>query len=595
MKFAYLLLFTLSAALRDSPRETLASDVLLHPPPVLNLAGVSETSRTLVDYRQKSSQDTRTNNHHARERHYTFNITREYAAPDGVNASLLLVNGHFPGPTIRANLGDVFVVKVNNRITGPETGTAIHWHGLLQKDSIFMDGVPSVSMCPIPPGESFTYRFIADRVGSSWWHSHFSGQLVGGLFGGIIIDGPSNFDYDIDIGLVMISERYHRDYRELIDATMQARVVQSDNNLINGKMPFDCSKTNLTCSSAVKVSTFDRFRSGKIHLLRIVNSGAEPFEHFSIDGHMLTVVALDFVQVDPFVTDVVSLSPGQRVEVLVNGTGEPGDSYWMRATADRSCSTVKQPFALAAIYYEGADCSVEPSSTPTNRTLNACNTTELNKATPFEHDSPETTPSYTQHYDFTFGANATGTRLFFTNNRTFRADFNNALLEQAADPVFSLAQAPPQSVLDDFSYNTSLRIVMRNFWPRPHPMHLHGHDFSILAEGIGTWNGSVRTDNPLRRDTHQMLAAYSTNNMLNGTITPSYLVIQFRLDNPGIWPFHCHIFTHLALGMYVNIAYGKKQIEQQTVPSSVHDVCVIWREYARTHLVDQPDSGLRLF
>jgi FtsP/CotA-like multicopper oxidase with cupredoxin domain len=48
------------------------------------------------------------------------------------------------------------IVSVHNNITGPEDGTSLHWHGLLQKDTPWMDGVPSVTQCPIAPGSSFT-------------------------------------------------------------------------------------------------------------------------------------------------------------------------------------------------------------------------------------------------------------------------------------------------------------------------------------------------------------------------------------------------------------------------------------------------------
>lgn len=52
----------------------------------------------------------------------------------------------------------------------------MHWHGLLQTASPYMDGVPAVDQCPIAPGTSFTYMFRADLYGTSWWHSHYSKQ-----------------------------------------------------------------------------------------------------------------------------------------------------------------------------------------------------------------------------------------------------------------------------------------------------------------------------------------------------------------------------------------------------------------------------------
>ena len=43
----------------------------------------------------------------------------------------------------QANWGDTIQVTVHNDITGPEEGSALHWHGILQKTSQWMDGVPS--------------------------------------------------------------------------------------------------------------------------------------------------------------------------------------------------------------------------------------------------------------------------------------------------------------------------------------------------------------------------------------------------------------------------------------------------------------------
>lgn len=69
---------------------------------------------------------------------------------------MILINGQFPGPTIEANWGDHIEVTVHNNITGPEEGTTLHWHGMLQKGTPYEDGVPSITQCPIAPGATFT-------------------------------------------------------------------------------------------------------------------------------------------------------------------------------------------------------------------------------------------------------------------------------------------------------------------------------------------------------------------------------------------------------------------------------------------------------
>lgn len=88
----------------------------------------------------------------------------------------------------------------------------MHWHGLLQKQTPWFDGVPAVGQCPIAPGSTFTYQFQADLYGTSWYHSHYSAQYSAGIFGPMVIYGPKNAPYDVDIGPVMLSDWYHPDY-----------------------------------------------------------------------------------------------------------------------------------------------------------------------------------------------------------------------------------------------------------------------------------------------------------------------------------------------------------------------------------------------
>jgi FtsP/CotA-like multicopper oxidase with cupredoxin domain len=74
-----------------------------------------------------------------------------------------------------------------------------------------------VTQCPIAPGDSFTYVFQASLVGTSWWHSHYSAQYSAGAFGPIIVYGPSQVNYDIDIGAILVTDHYHRDYFSIVE------------------------------------------------------------------------------------------------------------------------------------------------------------------------------------------------------------------------------------------------------------------------------------------------------------------------------------------------------------------------------------------
>jgi FtsP/CotA-like multicopper oxidase with cupredoxin domain len=211
-------------------------------------------------------------------RKYNFDVAYGTIAPDGVKRNGLLVNGQFPGPLIEANWGDWIEVTVTNSLpdSAGDDGepTAMHWHGLLQQETPFFDGVPSVQQCPIAPGKSLTYRFRADQFGTSWYHSHYSAQYAGGAYGPIVIHGPATSCYDEDIGPVLLSDWYHKDYFTMLTSVMNNTIPLSNNALINGKMNYPCANTTLECTPNAGVSKF-LFKPGKKYRLRLINTSAE--------------------------------------------------------------------------------------------------------------------------------------------------------------------------------------------------------------------------------------------------------------------------------------------------------------------------------
>lgn len=119
-------------------------------------------------------------------REYEFNISHALAAPDGQYKPMVVANGQSPGPLIEANTGDTVRVRVNNWM--PNTTTSVHFHGLKQGNSTWMDGVAGVTQCGIPPGGgSWTYEFVVrEQRGTFWWHAHLGVQFTDGLFGPIV-------------------------------------------------------------------------------------------------------------------------------------------------------------------------------------------------------------------------------------------------------------------------------------------------------------------------------------------------------------------------------------------------------------------------
>lgn len=116
----------------------------------------------------------------------------------------------------------------------------------------------------------------------------------------------------------------------------------------------------------------------------------------------------------------------------------------------------------------------------------------------------------------------------------------------------------------------------------PHPIHLHGHDFFVLAAGTGSYSSDVTLtlDNPPRRDTA----------MLDSS---GYLVLAFETDNPGAWLMHCHIGWHTSEGFALQILERYTEIQDSLIDYDVlNDTCSTWSTYSEANSIEEEDSGV---
>lgn len=95
------------------------------------------------------------------------------------------LNGQSPGPLIEATAGQLVQVRLVNESV-PD-GVTLHWHGVDVPNAV--DGVAGVTQDAVGPGEEFVYRFVAEQVGTFWYHSHQVShvQVVGGLLGPLVV------------------------------------------------------------------------------------------------------------------------------------------------------------------------------------------------------------------------------------------------------------------------------------------------------------------------------------------------------------------------------------------------------------------------
>lgn len=63
---------------------------------------------------------------------YNLVYNRDVRSLDGYNKSVILVNGKFPAPPLRARAGDTISVVVTNFLMEMEA-LSVHWHGIDQR------------------------------------------------------------------------------------------------------------------------------------------------------------------------------------------------------------------------------------------------------------------------------------------------------------------------------------------------------------------------------------------------------------------------------------------------------------------------------
>lgn len=165
---------------------------------------------------------------------------QEFRLESGREVDGYTLNGESPGPVIRAVQGELVEVQLVNESV-PD-GVTLHWHGLDVPNA--MDGVAGVTQDAVRMGEEFTYRFVADQVGTYWYHSHQISheQVKRGLLGGLVISAK---DQDPDVADVPALVHVYDGVRTIngvegdlaVDAAAGQRVRVRVTNTDNGPMP----------------------------------------------------------------------------------------------------------------------------------------------------------------------------------------------------------------------------------------------------------------------------------------------------------------------------------------------------------------------
>ncbi|KAL3718490.1 hypothetical protein ACJRO7_003598 [Eucalyptus globulus] len=538
----------------------------------------------------------------SKTRHFKWEVGYVFRSPDCVERPVMGINGQFPGPTIRAKAGDTLHVELTNKLT--TEGVVIHWHGIRQFGTPWADGTASISQCVINPEETFVYRFKVDKAGTYFYHGHYGMQRAAGLYGSLIVDVAEGekepFDYDGEFSL-LLSDWWHQSVQEQeagLSSVPFRWIGDPQSLLMNGRGQYNCSLASSFAVAGSNVTTGQggpcRFLghedcapqilsvlSNRTYRLRLASATSLHSLNFAVASHKLVVVEADGNYVQPFAVDDLDIYSGESYSVLLTTDQNPAANYFISAGVRGRHSNTTQ--ALTILNYKPNPPLKSPTSPP--------------PITP-RWDDFDRSRQFSLKIRALVGRSPKPPRksdrrivLLNTQNTVdgvVRWSINNMSLALPATPYlgsikYRLKHAfdgapPPETFPENYNItrppanlnstignrvyqlrlNSTVDVVLQNANAMKennseiHPWHLHGHDFWVLGYGEGRFAAAeaekhFNLDDPPSKNT---AAVYPY----------GWTAVRFVADNPGVWAFHCHVESHLHMGMGSVFAEGVHRV-----------------------------------
>ncbi|XP_069688622.1 uncharacterized protein [Periplaneta americana] len=537
---------------------------------------------------------------------------KDCVVADGVKRPIVVVNRQLPGPSVEVCKGDKIIVDMENHMM--EESTTIHWHGHHQRGTPYMDGVPYVTQCPIPPKSMFRYHYSADTPGTHFWHSHSGCQRADGAFGALIIRVPSTQDphrnlYDRDLS-EHIMQILDWDHKLGVDKFLAHHHANGNNKpptlLVNGRGRFfqfediNFITRNVSYSPTATFTVQKGFR----YRFRLINAGFLncPIE-VSVDNHTLLVISSDGTDLKPVEADSLVTYAGERFDFVINAY-QKVENYWIRFRGLMDCGEkFTQAHQVAVLHYEGAPEHEEPhgevsykASKRTGLAINSLNVgtgTEGSLVIPEldavaeDDESLKKTPDMTFYlsYDFYKLDNPHYHRYPYYGfnqvaNKLLTPQLNHISLKLPPFPLLSqygdldarypfcnestevncenkycecthVIEVPLGAVLE------LILIDKGTAYDANHPFHLHGHAFRVIA--MERLNSTTTVEEVQALDRAGLIHRKLSGAPLKDTVTVpdgGYTIVRVHASNPGYWLFHCHIEFHVELGMAVVFKVG---------------------------------------
>ncbi|KAF2643484.1 multicopper oxidase [Massarina eburnea CBS 473.64] len=532
-------------------------------------------------------------------REYHWIIAEHELNPDGVYRPMTLINATFPGPLIECSEGDEIVVHVQNKATN---ATSIHWHGLFQNGSNYMDGTIGITQCPIAPGQSFTYRFnVSGQTGTYWYHSHMAMQASDGLVGPIVIHPRRSEEIALqevrymEDRVVLVSDHYYD-----LSSSLLIQYLQPGNEndepvppaaVINGRGLRDCSDLpNRNCSTTDRSNALFDLSSEHNTRLRFINVGAFAEFQIQIDEHEFQLTEVDGVDVHPQAIHRLNINPAQRYSIIVTPPTPNKGLYWMRARMVTHCFAYEEPElseeVRGIIRYAPTSEPPIPQSKDWPEVIEVeCKDLNTSALAPVKELAPPEKADDLIYLRSSFQIGDWRLSRGFLNDSSYRASISHPTLSTFTTGIQEKSDKHLYSLSMPYGFNTylfdpsttlvyqttgvrTIDILLQNFDDGNHPFHLHGHTFWILAAGHGYPPENVRKGegldlrNPLRRDTAS-LESYG------------WVLIRFVADNPGVWAFHCHNGWHNEAGLSMQFLERADVLAKRKVPEEVDALCAV--------------------
>ena len=402
------------------------------------------------------------------------------------------------GPTIEVVSGENFQVNFQNALS---ESSNIHWHGLLTPAD--MDGHPSDV---IQPGGNFIYSFpITNRAGMYWYHPHpdqaTAKQAYLGLAGLFKVTDteeqalnlPSG---DFEIPLV-IQDKLLKNAAALSYAPTgvdKMNGLLGDHILVNGvHAPFRNVATRMYRLRILNGS------NGRIYNLALSNGTS--FVIIGSDGGLLTA---------PEIASTIILSPGERVDVLVDFSGLELNTevYLLSETFAGGEYQGKQSFKILKFV--------------------------VNQMVSYTYTIPSMLSSYavipenestrTRAFDISNGGGHGGhgggmmMAMHTINGKSYNETRIDETIESGATEIWTFDNT--QGI-------------------DPHPMHLHASVFQVLDRTGG--RGQVLAHELGWKDTVLVMPGEKVRT-----------IVKFGTDK-GVYVFHCHNLEHEDSGMMLQM------------------------------------------